>query len=86
MICVAELEFEPGSPQRCSTSIILHYHEGSDKVIWRGVIGRNGFIDLNPSGALMLEFRPNKPHVQAQGCVSEQVASGHQRTKVNNRL
>ena len=29
-------------------------HVGSDSVTWRGVTGRNGLLDLNPSGVLLL--------------------------------
>ena len=31
-------------------------HVGSDSYTWRGVIGRNGPPDLNPSGVQLLDF------------------------------
>ena len=31
-------------------------HVGSDSETWRGVIGRNGPPDLNPSGVQLLDF------------------------------
>jgi len=29
---------------------------GDDREAWRGVIGRNGLLDLNPSGVLLLDY------------------------------
>ncbi|KAL7866069.1 hypothetical protein SRHO_G00113160 [Serrasalmus rhombeus] len=34
-------------------------HMGNDSVTWRGVIGRNGLSDLNPSGVQFLDFCAN---------------------------
>ncbi|KAI3363524.1 hypothetical protein L3Q82_012126 [Scortum barcoo] len=49
----------PTGDSHCSTGgLALHVNVGNsaNSDTWRGVIGRNGLPDLNPSGVLLLDF------------------------------
>uniref|UniRef100_A0A3B4AVJ0 Ig-like domain-containing protein n=1 Tax=Periophthalmus magnuspinnatus TaxID=409849 RepID=A0A3B4AVJ0_9GOBI len=61
-------------------------HMGNDSDTWRGVIGKNGLPDLNPSGVFywtsVLATVHTEHHVRAQGCPSVHVVPGHLRLEL----